>query len=194
MLPIRSEVLAAFGLASLLLVSPQTRAEPAQTLADGLGGPEFTPVGAERPGNAAGTIPAWVGGITKPPADFDPGRMHTDPFRDDVPLFSVDASNLEDHLAQVGEGHRALLRAHPETMRLDVYPTRRSASYPAWVYEGIAHNAVHARLSTVGKGWRLERDCELSLSDPEERCRGALEPLAPLSRATRRPHERLRPP
>ena len=31
-------------------------------------GNELTPVGAEKAGNAAGTIPAWTGGITTPPA------------------------------------------------------------------------------------------------------------------------------
>ena len=29
---------------------------------------DLTPMGSERAGNAAGTIPAWTGGITTPPA------------------------------------------------------------------------------------------------------------------------------
>ena len=57
-----------------------------------------------------------------------------------------------DYALRLSEGHQALLAAHPQTLRLDVYPTRRSASYPSWVYEGIARNATQARLSTVGKG------------------------------------------
>jgi hypothetical protein len=31
-------------------------------------GTTLTPIGADKAGNAAGTIPAWDGGITKPPA------------------------------------------------------------------------------------------------------------------------------
>jgi len=31
-------------------------------------GQDLTPLGAERAGNASGTIPAWDGGITTPPA------------------------------------------------------------------------------------------------------------------------------
>ena len=35
-----------------------------------------TPVGAQKSGNAAGTIPAWTGGITSPPAGFKQGDHH----------------------------------------------------------------------------------------------------------------------
>lgn len=31
-------------------------------------GADLTPVGAERAGNDAGTIPPWIGGLTTPPA------------------------------------------------------------------------------------------------------------------------------
>jgi hypothetical protein len=31
----------------------------------------LTPLGAERAGNAAGTIPAWTGGFNTPPANWD---------------------------------------------------------------------------------------------------------------------------
>jgi hypothetical protein len=117
-----------------------------------LGGPELTPIGAQRAGNAEGTIPAWTGGITRAPADYEPGRMHTDPFRDDRPLYRIDASNLAEHEGQLSAGHRALLEAHPDTFHLDVYPTRRSASYPSRVYEAVVANATRARLSTAGKG------------------------------------------
>ena len=34
---------------------------------------DLTPVGAERAGNEAGTIPPWTGGITQPPASYRPG-------------------------------------------------------------------------------------------------------------------------
>jgi hypothetical protein len=35
---------------------------------------------------------------------------------------------------------------------MPVYPTRRSASYPQWVYDGVRENAEHAELVTEGKG------------------------------------------
>ena len=58
-----------------------------------LGGPELTPIGAERPGNADGTIPAWTGGITEIPEGYSPGQRHRDPFPEDEVLFTITAAN-----------------------------------------------------------------------------------------------------
>ena len=41
-----------------------------------LGGPELTPMGSTRAGNADGTIPEWTGGITEPPAGYQEGEYH----------------------------------------------------------------------------------------------------------------------
>ena len=41
---------------------------------------------------------------------------------------------------------KALLAAYPDTLHFNVYPTRRSASYPQWVYEAIRENATSATL------------------------------------------------
>ena len=43
-------------------------------------GADLTPVGAERAGNAAGSIPEWTGGITKPPPGWKRGGPRIDPF------------------------------------------------------------------------------------------------------------------
>ena len=40
---------------------------------------DLTPMGSERAGNAAGTIPAWTGGITSPPPEYKPGDHHQNP-------------------------------------------------------------------------------------------------------------------
>jgi hypothetical protein len=50
-------------------------------------GAELTPLGAEKAGNADGSIPAWTGGI-KSPADagvpgYKTGQHHPDPFASD---------------------------------------------------------------------------------------------------------------
>ena len=117
-----------------------------------LGGQDLTPLGAERRGNADGSIPAWEGGITEPPPGYQPGTQHIDPYSDEQALFSITAENLEQYADQLSEGQQALLRAYPETWRLDIYPTHRSASYPEWVYEAVKANAGTARLVTEGKG------------------------------------------
>jgi hypothetical protein len=132
-----------YGVASAA-VSPEEAAR--------LGGPELTPVGAERPGNADGTIPPWTGGITEVPPGYSPGQRHPDPFPGDEVLFTITAQNMEQHAEQLSEGQKGLFRTYPETWRMNVYKTRRSASFPDWVYEGIKANATAAQLVTEGKG------------------------------------------
>src|SRR5262245_45023367 len=98
---------------------------------------DLTPLGAERAGNAAGTIPPWTGGITQPPPVYKPGDHHPDPYPNDPILFTITAKNLAEHAAHLTEGQQALLLAYPDTWRLNVYTTRRSAAYPKWVYDAV---------------------------------------------------------
>lgn len=113
---------------------------------------ELTPMGAERGANANGTIPAWTGGLATPPPGFQPGERQIDPYAGDRVLYTVTAADLEARGPLLSEGQKALLRAHPETWRLRVYPTRRSAASPAWVGEAVRANATRARLVVEGKG------------------------------------------
>lgn len=113
---------------------------------------ELTPIGAERAGNDAGTIPAWTGGITQPPAGYEPGDWHADPYPGDSVRFTISAANMAEHASHLSEGQQALLRTYPDTWRMQVFPTRRSASYPTWVYEAVKSNATHAELVLEGKG------------------------------------------
>ena len=46
-------------------------------------GTELTPFGAEKAGNADGSIPAWTGGLTKAPEGWAPG--HGEPYAGDKP-------------------------------------------------------------------------------------------------------------
>jgi hypothetical protein len=117
-----------------------------------LGGERYTPMGAERPGNAAGTIPAWTGGITVPPADYRPGTWHPDPFADDEPLYTITAADVPRFADVLTAGQKALFETYPDSFAMTVYPSRRSASYPDWVYEGVRTNAAKAELVTEGKG------------------------------------------
>jgi Protein of unknown function (DUF1329) len=112
----------------------------------------LTPLGAERAGNAEGTIPPWTGGITEPPADYKPGARHPDPYADDSVRFTITAENQTEHADHLTDGQRALLLAHPESWRMNVYPTHRSASYPEWVYEAVRANATAAQVVLEGKG------------------------------------------
>ena len=50
---------------------------------------DLTPVGAERGGNASGTIPPWTGGLATPPPGWQRGQGEGNPFPDDRPLFII---------------------------------------------------------------------------------------------------------
>ena len=81
--------IATVGLAAAVLMTVKdTHAGPSPGDIARLGA-ELTPLGAEKAGNADGTIPAWNGGITKPPAGYTPGMHHPDPFADDAVRFNL---------------------------------------------------------------------------------------------------------
>ncbi|MCW5605888.1 MAG: DUF1329 domain-containing protein [Burkholderiales bacterium] len=138
--------------AAALLLSAATAiaAVPAQEAAQL--GKNLTPMGAERAGNAAGTIPAWDGGITRPAAGYKEGGHYPDPYADDKPLFAIDASNMEKYRANLTPGQMALLKKYP-TWKMVVYPTRRSASFPEGHYKETVANATRVNLVEGGNGF-----------------------------------------
>jgi hypothetical protein len=115
-------------------------------------GKDLTPMGAEMGPSADGVIPAWEGGITEPPSGYSVGMHHPDPFSGDQPVAVITAENMEEYADYLTDGHKALLNTYPDTYKLKVYPTRRSASYPEEVYEATKRNAVSAHLVGEGAG------------------------------------------
>ena len=112
---------------------------------------DLTPMGSERAGNAEGTIPAWTGGITEPPAGYSVGDHHPDPFPEDQPLFRIDGSNYQEHADKLSPGQIAMLEKY-DTYYMDVYPSRRSTSFPEHIYEMTMQNGKTARLAENGEG------------------------------------------
>lgn len=108
---------------------------------------ELTPLGAEKAGNKDGTIPAWTGGHTTAIAGDRPGGRRGDPFKDDKRLVSITARNLEAYAEKLSDGQKAMLKKYPDSYRIDVYPTRRTAAAPQWVYDHTYRNATRAKLS-----------------------------------------------
>jgi hypothetical protein len=110
-----------------------------------------TPFGADAAGNAAGTIPPWQGGLKSPLTGHRSGGPYADPYEADVPMFAISAGNLDQYRGQLSPGQIALLQKYP-TLKLYVYPTRRSAAFPEAVYEETAANAGAAKLAPGGNG------------------------------------------
>ena len=113
-------------------------------------GKDLTPVGAERAGNADGSIPAWDGGIVQAPAGWTPQQGYVDPFPDDKPLFTIDSSNVDRYEAKLSKGQAALLRKHPQQFRMKVYPTRRTVGLPQAVTGRVAAQAGKVSLQGFG--------------------------------------------
>jgi hypothetical protein len=113
---------------------------------------DLTPMGSERAGNAEGTIPEWTGGITTPPAGYSPGDHHPDPFAADQPLFRIDASNFSQYADQLSVGQKAMFERYGDTYFMDVYPTRRSVSFPQRSLDLTIENGKTASLAPEGEG------------------------------------------
>lgn len=112
-------------------------------------GADLTPMGAEKAGNADGTIPAWTGGLCSPPAGWTPAKGYVDPFPNDKPKFVITKANAAQYKDKLTPGLLALLNKH-DNFKMPVYETRRTACYPDHVYAQVKENAP--KLELVGFG------------------------------------------
>lgn len=136
------------ALPALAAVSAQQAAQLTSTL---------MPLGGERAGNAAGTIPAWQGGLTTAPAGYQAGQHHVDPFANDTPLFTITQANIDQYKQYLSAGQLALFKTYPNTYQIPVYPTRRSGAAPQWVYDNTQYNALNTQLEGGGTSFSNAR-------------------------------------
>ncbi|MGV2481292.1 UNVERIFIED_CONTAM: DUF1329 domain-containing protein, partial [Salmonella enterica subsp. enterica serovar Weltevreden] len=86
-----------------------------------LGGDKLTCMGAERAGNADGSIPEfsgkWLGAAPggKTGNGYDPG-----PDAAEKPLFTITAQNMAQYADKLTEGQKALLKRYPQSFRMPV--------------------------------------------------------------------------
>ena len=147
---LNSRILSLAALGSLAFVSTLSAAISAEQ-AERLG-KDLTPVGAERAGNADGTIPAWDGGITTPPAGYKPGDHHPDPYASDTVRATITPENMATYEKQLTAGSIAMLKAYKD-YKILLYPTHRSYSNPESVYENTKKIATTAHLINNGNGF-----------------------------------------
>ena len=115
------------------------------TQAAELGG-GLTPIGAEQAGNRSGDIPDWKGGIDKP-------VLAMNPYRGDKPEFEITAQDYSKHSNHLTPGQQMLFQRYP-TYRMQVYPSRRSAAFPDFIYEETVKNASRVSLNEDGNGFK----------------------------------------
>ncbi|MCK9285683.1 MAG: DUF1329 domain-containing protein [Rhodocyclaceae bacterium] len=140
---------AVLSFAALVAAAPLAQAEMTAAEADRLG-KDLTPNGAEKAGNKDGSIPAWDGGLTKPPAGWKPEQGYVDPFANEKPLFVITAQNMEQYKDKLTPGLQSLLKKYPATFKLPVYPSHRSFSYPQAVYDATKAHAPKVKSSGDG--------------------------------------------
>ncbi len=113
----------------------------------------MTPVGAERAGNKDGTIPAWVSEKQDSGWTWGKRRLSGWKYKDDKPLYSIDASNVDKYADKLSPGQIATIK-QVKGYRMDVYPTRRTCNVPDFVAENTRKNVGFAKLAD--NGWALQ--------------------------------------
>ena len=128
----------------LAAVSPEQAAELGKSL---------TPLGAERAGNADGSIPAWDPNGPPIPANFVAGSdNYVNPYPDEKPLYTITETNWKDYADLLSAGTRAMFEKYGEDgWEMHVYPSHRSGSRPDWYYANTFKNATDATLVADGQ-------------------------------------------
>ena len=99
---------------------------------------ELTPLGGIKNGNL-GDIPAWQEGQTNT--------------LDKTIQFTINFSNYKQHQDNLTAGQIALFEAYPDTFRMPIYSTQRTAVAPQWVYKNTKENIDTARLNKDQSGF-----------------------------------------
>lgn len=138
--------------ATLLLIGASTMSL-AKTTPEDIArlGKDLTPLGGEMAGNADGSIPAWTGGLSKPPAGYKKGNHHPDPFAADKIQVTINAANMDKYADKLTAGYKAMLKTY-SSFSMNIYPTHRSAASPQRIYDATRKVAATAELVNNGEG------------------------------------------
>ncbi len=111
-------------------------------------GKQLTLVGAQQAANSSGVIPAYTGGL--------PQDLMADPYKDiyanEKPLFEITQKNLERYKKNLTEGQLAMFAKYPDTYKMLIYPTHRTANFPKYILDKAKKNATTAKLLAGGVG------------------------------------------
>ncbi len=146
-----TKILLHTGALALSLIASQVMAAVSADEAAKLGS-TLTPMGAEKAGNADGSIPAWTGGLPKNAGTADSKGFLSDPFANEKPLFTITAQNMDQYKAKLTPGQQAMFKRYPDTYKMPVYPTHRTATVPDSVLAATKQNATNTKLLQGGNG------------------------------------------
>ena len=148
---IHKQLMQASGALALSLLATSVMAAVSAEEAAKLG-TTLTPIGAEKAGNADGSIPEWTGGLPKNAGTVDDRGFLSDPFASEQPLFTITAQNVDQYKDKLTPGQLAMFTRYPQSYRMPVYPTHRSASVPDSVIEATKRNATNTVMVQNGNG------------------------------------------
>ncbi|MBP0592676.1 DUF1329 domain-containing protein [Paraburkholderia sp. LEh10] len=112
---------------------------------------ELTPVGAERAASKDGLVPAFAG-RQAPQSGWEYGKFRGDfwKHRDEKPLYSIDAANVEKYTDKLSPGEIQLIRQQ-KGYRMDVYPSHRECQLPDFAEQNSKENLTSAKLAADGE-------------------------------------------
>src|SRR3990167_10818774 len=139
------------GVLALSLLATSVMAKVSPDEAAKLGA-SLTPIGAEKAGNADGSIPEWTGGLPTNAGAVDAKGFLSDPFASEQPLFTITAANAEQYKDKLSDGQLALFKRYPETYKIPVYSTHRSAVLPDAMYAAVKTSALNTEGVDGGNG------------------------------------------
>ncbi len=115
---------------------------------------ELTPLGAQKEGNADGTIPAYTGKYlgAPPGVNYKPGMHYPDPYANEKPLFVITKGNASRYADKLTDGQKALLEKYPEHYKIPVYQSHRDWRYSAFTEENTYKNALNAEVQDDQNG------------------------------------------
>ncbi|WP_060483296.1 DUF1329 domain-containing protein [Pseudomonas sp. NBRC 111119] len=114
-------------------------------------GSTLTPMGAEKAGNADGSIGPWQP-LAKTAGSVDGKGFLADPYGSEKPLFTITAQNADQYKDKLSPGQLAMIKRYPDTYRIPVFKTHRGSTVPADVFAAIKENATKATLAEGGNG------------------------------------------
>ncbi|MDX9698237.1 MAG: DUF1329 domain-containing protein [Rhodocyclaceae bacterium] len=128
-------------------------------------GSALTMFGAVKSANVDGSIPEYQGGLSGVTvASAKTGRVELkSPFDGEQPLLRIDASNMAEHKGKLSEGIQRLLQTRPGYY-LNVYPSRRTASYTDEVLKQTVQNAGVCK--TLDNGDAIDQACRGGMPFP----------------------------
>ncbi|WP_438514994.1 DUF1329 domain-containing protein [Craterilacuibacter sp.] len=148
--------IAAALLASSALFAAQGASAAASAAEVARLGKDLTCVGAEKAGNADGSIPAfsgkWLGAQANPGWKMNAGAHAADVYANEKPLFVITAANMAQYADKLNDGQKALLKKYPNSYKMPIYASHRDFRYPDWVCDTALDNAKLAKVVDGGMG------------------------------------------